>query len=978
MLAGWYYTLITHCILCNQTGLQRIVVWYRTAFHCSFKLKMPLNENFSRQVHHLASKLVSSLTDFEVGSINHDSCIEFSLSNFLYHRFLTPNSDAISRQINGLVEKFFMHSQPEKSKCLKEVFEKFLKSDLSKVSFYKSSVHYSLISILLSLADNPLSVEYEKSPEIFPTDKKDDFDWTAYLLDGEDVPSNYHWDESPYNSENSDVETSNVRLKQEQSVTSFVDIDQEAPPIIATSNLIDSYWKTQAIVEKSVLRCSLDQPLLILENNANVTESTVIREVLWLLSGQENLFAFPKTNGSHTISQRIVMSHATNQALQENLKIYANCGDIVAKLRKFVGSFTLHVSTTYQAFASSLSLYLNWLMADLLAIEKKLKLQEETFLLQDLQQALEPHIKVLHLINDVYNSTIALDHIEESNVAKSSRLLGILYQTLQDESDMILSSKNPAIELTTLDVMFNLWLDSVKAYIDIIDNWISKGILEDANNEFVLFRKVTSCQQANFWQEAIVPSLEDIEKFCPWLSVFLTTVITGGKSMEILKILNAMAKRSDYKYGEVLSAVNEVLKQPVYDYFIDNLALKSQSRNEEVSASSAIVQSDQQDVLLGKNFTKLLTFFSHSSVSSKMDKHLVNTKPLFVLISDSLQPVIDLKCNFSNKRLVEVLKEHFDLLDAVNQFHNFHLMALGDVMHHFAINICEKLLTSDIILGDLVGVNTLMQEALSYNPTDHNVFVQLKQKTNEQKRDSCLTTTKSTDEKPSKHHSIDATDCIELQWKVEWPLTLVLTENCIKIYNRVFSYLMQIKRALYCIESLKFSSIYHTPIRAIMRQKRWHRSSDAEPMSASEKRHRMALLRARTLHLLRHWYGFVMTSVILAEKHVFSQKFAEARTLDDIITAHNVFLERILSLCLLDETKQASKLVQGTLKKIMTLTITFNTLWNCGVDLLQDRSLLKQEAAFHECSEFLGRILKAIADRGSVPILDSLAYAILS
>ena len=944
---------------------------------------MLLNKNYNRQINDLASRLVSTLTDFDLGSLNHESCVEFSLSNFHYHRFLSPNSDQLSRQINGLAEKFFVHSQPEKSKCLKAMFTKFIESDLSKSSFSKSSVHYSLISLLLSLAEKPLYHDFQKSTKKCQVAENDDIDWTAYLLDGEDVPANFEWDESPYESDDSDVENKETVtvIQDEQKVQSLKSVNELAlldKP--SFSKLVCSYWAMPKPLSKPTFKCSLKSSFLVLENGANIEETNVIREILWLLSGQKNLFVFPEKNGKHVVSPHACMSHLTNHSLQEHLNVYAQCGNIVAKLRKYVFSHDLHITSTYQAFASSLSLYLNKLIEDLIEIEKKVKLKEDTFLLQDLLQALSPHINVLQLLSGVYDSSIARDQMEENYVIKSSRLLGILYQSLLDEHGMHRASTNPAVELTTVDILFNLWLDSVKPYINIIDQWISKGILEDEKKEFVVSRKLTNCQQANFWNEAIVFSIESIKKFCPWLFALLPAITTGGKSMEILKTLNAMAKKSDASHSDVLSSVNDVLHQPVYDYFLDCLAITSSSIEETFNAIVVHEGSfGKKDALLKANFVKLLTppATNFDSSSSKMDKHFVNAKPLSVLVTNSLQPVIDLKCNYANKRLVEVLKDHFELFTAVNLFHDFHLMALGDVMHHFAVNVCEHLLTSDSILNDLVGVNILMQEALSYNTTEHKVFVHLKEKTNEQKKFGGLTTTKAPNEKPSNHRSIAVTDCIELQWKVEWPVTLVLNERCIAVYNKVFSYLMQIKRALYSVESLKFSTIYHTPV-SVAPNIRVYSSSDTTSMSVYEKQHRMAILRARILHLLQHWHSFVMTSVIQSEKHVFSLKFASAQTLDDILTAHNFFLERILSLCLLDESNQASKLVQGTLKKIMTLTITFNLLWNCGIDLIQERSLLKHESAFHECSEFLGRILKTIANRGSVPILDSLAYAILS
>ena len=942
---------------------------------------MLLNENFSSKLRKLASKLVSSLTDFDVGSDNHESCVEYSLSNFYYHRFLTPDSDKVHRQVNGLVDKFLVHSQPEKSKSLKEMFHEYLESDLSDVSFCKSSVHYSLISILLNLSEKPLYHNYEKIVPSVTQEVKDSFDWTAHLLDGEDNPTNWPWNETPPDSDDELVST----IDAAELLPSDAGPDVKPKPFkvpmsepsFADSNLVQIYWKLPKVKIKPALNCSLKTPSSVMLNDSNITEANVIREVLWLLSGHSDLFVFPFKNGQHAVSQHVHLSHLSNSSLQETLNIFASCGDVVTKLRKFVFSTSLHVSSTYEAFAASLSKYLDWLISDLVEIENKVKLQKDTFLLQDLHESLSSHTQVLQLLNDVYDCSISTDSAEETNSVKTSRLLRVLYQSLLDESDIALASADPIVELTPIDVLFNLWLDSVKPYIDITDKWISKGVLEDEKHEFVISKDTTDCHQPSFWYEALV-TYDDVEKTCPWLSPLLTTIVAGGKSMEILKTLSAMLKQSEKGFQDVLSSVNEVLSEPVYKYILDDLNVTAQSilHTQSDAVIPHEIKSSSKDVLLRSNFTRLISHASASSTVLKMDKHFVNSKPLSVLINKALRPVIELKCNYANRRLVEVFKDQFELLKALNQFHNFHLMAWGDAMHQFTVGISEYLLSSDAILSDLVGVNILMQEALSYTRSDEKVFVQLRQQTIEQEKDGGVDT-KTSAEKTSHHLSIDVTDCIELHWKVDWPISLVLNEKCIQIYNKVFSYLLQIKRALFCVESLKFSTIYRSSTIHGAPQRRYGASS-IKAMTAEEKRHRMAILRARILHLLQHWHGFVMTSVIQAEKHVFSTKFYDAKTMDDILSAHNVFLERILSLCLLNEANQASKLVQGTLRKIMTLSITFNLLWNSGIEVIQDRTLLKHESAFHECSEFLGRILKTIANRGAVPILDSLAYSILS
>jgi hypothetical protein len=51
---------------------------------------------------------------------------------------------------------------------------------------------------------------------------------------------------------------------------------------------------------------------------------------------------------------------------------------------------------------------------------------------------------------------------------------------------------------------------------------------------------------------------------------------------------------------------------------------------------------------------------------------------------------------------------------------------------------------------------------------------------------------------------LDYLSCLELNYKVDWPLNLLITEASIKKYNLFFAFMLQIK---FCIESLDIASI---------------------------------------------------------------------------------------------------------------------------------------------------------------------------
>lgn len=82
------------------------------------------------------------------------------------------------------MEKFKVHSQPEKAASLQQLSEDFLCGPLEK-SYPRSDAHYGTLSLLLILSDSPLHATFEPStPTSPPAEEEEGFDWTSYLMQG--------------------------------------------------------------------------------------------------------------------------------------------------------------------------------------------------------------------------------------------------------------------------------------------------------------------------------------------------------------------------------------------------------------------------------------------------------------------------------------------------------------------------------------------------------------------------------------------------------------------------------------------------------------------------------------------------------------------------------------------------------------------------------------------------------------------------
>uniref|UniRef100_H2Z0W0 Gamma-tubulin complex component n=1 Tax=Ciona savignyi TaxID=51511 RepID=H2Z0W0_CIOSA len=931
---------------------------------------MAKNPEYQKTLHSLTTKLVTCLAPFLVGSENFQSCMEYSLSNIRYHRFLDADGHRIARQIDGLHDKFVIHSKPEKAVRIKKMFHQFQNTGITDKIPPNSQVHDRLMSILLHLSDHPINHAYVKPKKRIQIEHRDAFNWGAFLLEGEDRPTcSSSSDESE--SENAVVDTVPRTINHIQQTSTTKQTVVRITPLedeVVLPTVVSDYWnfnKSSYEVHTEFLSmCSLKNVKSSKADLNQLKEMHILREVIWLLSGHDNLFLFPNKGNQYTVSDNSYLNHLTQNSFNQSLLFFVEHANFLKLVRTFINSVSSQVCLTYQAFAETLRSYIKWFDTDLMAIENKVKSQEHTFLIGDMFDSLEFHFEVISQLKEVYDSSLGLDKPTEANSVKASRLLSTLYSAFVTESLIELPAQDKS--RTRLHVFLKLWVESIKPYLDICDDWITSGVLNDLHNEWFLCRvnTVPDCRNASFWQNAVVPAVDNISTLLPWLKCVVDIAVIGGKSMEIIQTLNML-----YKDDDTSSSINlpKHPRQKLFASFQDNLLSMLFNENEdkvtETQAVKYLTNDKPEKEMLSESLELLFStscFTERTVESNKFYRPFASRSPLSVLIERSIFPLLEIKCEYASSSLLRIFRSRFGLSTYLNTYHNFYLMGWGDVMHTFSTEIFKLLHQRTVLNDDPVSLNIILQESMAIRSLPSpGVFVLLNMDRN-LKDGGLLGREKKM--LPGVHQLIQATDCIELQCPVEWPVNIVITEESTVTYKKLFSYLMRINRALFCLEQLKFATIY---------------LEKENSMEVKMKAHRLSLLRHKMLYLLQQWHGYIMTSVIQSEKHTFLIAMEEAKSLDNIIDAHNKFLKCVCTLCLLDEKTQAEKLVQGTLKKVLTFAITFNMLWSLGINNISTELISKHESDFNECSEFLGRILKTVAHRGSIPRLNSLAYSLL-
>jgi len=840
---------------------------------------------------------------------------------------------------------------------------------------------------------NPLQAVYtplKKKSQV--TVRNEQVNWIKYLKDGLDLPLKWEFtSEDEFTDEEDDknvieVKHSSPFKEQKDKSTKNTTSACYIKKTDMLKNIIPDYWKNNCRNYNNFEYCRIKsiaslEPYIPDNEKIKITEYYVLRESIWLLSGLKCLHIFQFVDNKYIFNKNVFLTHLTSLGLKEELQSIIDCANNQKLVDNFLESPLSSSCLTYQAFASSLRFFLNSFLKYLQKIDSKVLQMKETYLLTDFLSEISGFTRLLSFISEICKETVLkVDFTEEKKLEeKVKHLLNNLYNALVDEHLTNLDGD----EYSPENILLNLWIQTLKPYIDFIDIWIMEGEINDKYNEFA-FKKVNALENKSneyFWHNSVVVNLSKLDSSFQWLINSLSQILAAGKSMEILKILYENSYNHRQGISSHLQNLHNKSKAPVFNKWLEallsNKTLIIKSEKEQENSFNFLTIAECRKSYLKKVLNSCFSCLNQKPLTNRKQIIFEFGQSLIVLpkyLHHQLSPIIVSKSLQSSVHLLQIFKESFGLNKAFNQFQNFSFMGWGDVMHHFSTEVFSQFASSSYSkntfrVEDFLSLNIIMQDSLEGKYFEGKISVIVVCEPEEK------ITKEEIKSKPLSFVNkkvIIGTDCIELDHNIRWPLTLVFSKKNQKQYNVIFHYLMKIKHSIYSLESLKVSHIYKEALQYPKDQ------LEGDSMTTCNKLHKFSLLRAKMLHLLKNWQSFVMTSVVEAEKQKFQEHRENSKTLDEIIKHHEIFLQKIFTLCLLNNNTKGDKLVQGSLLKIMTLSVAFSRSWQRGCHVVDDVTLRRHEQEFNECSDFLKGILKTVADRRSMPIFETLAYSVLS
>ncbi|XP_048185522.1 gamma-tubulin complex component 5 isoform X2 [Perognathus longimembris pacificus] len=987
---------------------------------------------------------------------NFQLALNFAWSNFRFHRFLDVNSHKIEKTIEGIYEKFIIHSDLSKAASWKRLTEEFLTASLPNIEEIKTEAHYSILSLLLCLSDSPSNSNYVETPKDKEVEKKDDFDWGKYLMEGEEIDLGPNVD-TPNWSEDSDDEDTQQPLSREDSGiqvdrTPLEEQDQNrkvAPQVSwkgtveepddrswLEQHVIHQYWITRPsrIPHSLHLHSNLaavweqhlysSDPLYFPDDRIFVTETQVIRETLWLLSGVKKLFIFQLTDGKVTVRNNIIVTHLTHSCLQSVLEQIAEYGQVVFRLQEFIDEVMGHSSEsllpgggsvpkksteapfrTYQAFMWALYKYFISFKEELTEIEKCIINNDTTITLAIVVDKLSPRLAQLKVLHKVFSTGVAEVPPDTRNVVRASHLLNTLYKAILEYDSVGEASEQ------TVSLLFSLWVETVRPYLQTVDEWIVHGHLWDNAREFIIQRnKNVPVNHRDFWYAtytlySVSEKTENEEKMSDnasassgsdqgpssrqhtmvsFLKPVLKQIIMAGKSMQLLKNLRCAESAT------CQAAARDAERKSLHTLFLESV--QSRLRRGEDSAPQVLTEpqaatknltkmqsiaeqhlelDDVQDPLLAVNFARLYLEqsdfhekFAGGDVCVDRSSESVTCQTFELTLRSCLYPHIEKQYLHCCGNLMQTLKKDYRLVEYLQAMRNFFLMEGGDTMYDFYTSIFDKIREKET-WQNVSFLNVQLQEAVGQRYPEDSA------------RLSISFENVDTAKKKLPVHILDG---LTLSYKVPWPVDIVISLECQKIYNQVFLLLLQIKWAKYSLDVLLFGELANTAEKPQVKEGLLHEQDTVAQLGLQKEPvrqqiHRMFLLRVKLMHFVNSLHNYIMTRILHSTGLEFQHQVEEAKDLDQLIKIHYRYLSTIHDRCLL---REKVSFVKEAIMKVLNLALMFAEGWQAGLGAWQMESIEKMESDFKNCHMFLVTILNKAVCRGSFPHLESLALSLMA
>uniref|UniRef100_A0A7M4FYC2 Gamma-tubulin complex component 6 n=1 Tax=Crocodylus porosus TaxID=8502 RepID=A0A7M4FYC2_CROPO len=213
-----------------------------------------------------------------------------------------------------------------------------------------------------------------------------------------------------------------------------------------------------------------------------------------------------------------------------------------------------------------------------------------------------------------------------------------------------------------------------------------------------------------------------------------------------------------------------------------------------------------------------------------------------------------------------------------------------------------------------------------------------------------------------KPNAPDALSCLELRYKVDWPLNIVITESCMNKYNKIFSFLLQLKHMVWTLKDVWF----HLKRTALVSR-----------TSNSVQFRQLQLYKHEMQHFVKVIQGYIANQILHVTWCEFGNKLCSVGNLEEIHRTHAEYLNKAIFRGLL--TEKAAP-VMNIIHSIFSLILKFRSQlisqsWSFDTGkqmaIHPNFGLMQQSYnTFKYYSHFLFKVVTKLVNRGYQPHLE--------
>lgn len=262
-----------------------------------------------------------------------------------------------------------------------------------------------------------------------------------------------------------------------------------------------------------------------------------------------------------------------------------------------------------------------------------------------------------------------------------------------------------------------------------------------------------------------------------------------------------------------------------------------------------------------------------------VSKTAENPKDAAELLSDlegAFQEKIDLAYFDTSKYLLDVLNRNYLLLEHLQAMRRYLLLGQGDFIRHLMDLLKPELArpATTLYQHNLTGILETAVRATNAQFDNAEILKRL---------DVRLLEVSPGD---------TGWDVFSLDYHVDGPIATVFTRECMGHYLRVFNFLWRAKRMEYTLTDIWKGQMCNAKLLKTIPE-------------LSEAQHKCHILASEMVHFIHQMQYYITFEVLECSWDELWNKVRQAQDLDHIIAAHEIFLDTIISRCLLDNNSRS-------------------------------------------------------------------------